>query len=331
MASEGTRPSRGVVCLGNDAVLDWTIALCASVHRHDPELPLTLVPFDDSIERTSAVLRHYGYDLYEGPMLDRMDRLGERYFPGEGTIKPHIMRKFCAWDVYDEFLYLDCDIVVLRSLLPYLEAFGADPARFVHFATDMVQVYRPGPLRERMVAEHDSVGFNSGVFMGRRGDLTTATIEARAVEAELLRGEFVDNLEQTLINYCVDRDGLAKADANDLVENLAVAGALMRLTGKGDDLTLDDRRVPYSGRKVSLVHWAGYGSGPLMPYRDAFLRYRLALSGPATRRRYLVEAWLDQFATLTPRNVYWSIRILPYRLRGWLSARGLAAWHGSQG
>jgi hypothetical protein len=330
MASDGPGPSHGVVCLGNDAVLDWTIAFCESVHQHDPELAVTLIPFDDRIEKTKAVLDRYGYGLYDGPMLAPMDALGDRYFPDGGHVKTHIMRKFCAWDVYDEFLYLDCDIVVVASLAPYFPMFARSGADFVYFATDMVQVYRDGRLRERMIAEHGAAGFNSGAFMGRRGDLAADEIVRRADEASDLRPEFVDNLEQTLINYCVDVAGLKQVDATDFDDVPVIAGALMRLVERDGRLVLDDRRVPYSGRPVSAIHWAGYGIGPLMPYRKAFLRHRLAGIRPALRGRYRLEAWADQAAQMTPRYAYHALRGAPYRLRGWLSARGLAEWHGSR-
>jgi hypothetical protein len=329
MASDGRRPSHGVVCLGNDAVLDWTIAFCESVHQHDPELPLTLIPFDDRVEKTTAVLDRYGYGLYEGPMLARMDAVGKTYFSDGGHVKKHIMRKFCAWDVYDEFLYLDCDIVVVASLAPYFPMLARSGADFVHFATDMVQVYREGPLRERMIAAHGAAGFNSGAFMGRRGDLTAEEISRRADEAADLRPEFVDNLEQTLINYCVDVSDLKQADATEVADVAVVAGALIRLVDRDGRLILDDRRVPYSGRPVSAIHWAGYGIGPLMPYRKTFLRYRLAGADPRLRWRYQLDSWAKEAGQMTPRHLYHSLRGAPYRLRGWLSARGLAEWHGS--
>jgi len=330
MGSDGPAPSHGVVCLGNDTVLDWTIAFCESVHQHDPEVPVTLIPFDDSVERTEAVLGRYGYDLYESPMLARMDALGERYYPGGGPVRSHIMRKFCAWDVYDEFLYLDCDIVTLRSLRPYFTMLARSDADFIYFTTDIDQVYRPGRLRDQMVADHGAAGFNSGTFMGRRGDLTAAEIERRAVEAEGLRPEFVDNLEQTFINFCVDVSGMKQADATKLGDEPVVAGSVMRLVGSADDLVIDDRRVPYSGRSVAAIHWAGYGRGPLMSYRKTFLKYRLAGATPRARTRYQVENVLEALAAFTPRRAYHLARIFPYRLRSWLSARGLVRWHGSQ-
>lgn len=330
MGAEPERGDRGAVCLGNDAVIDWVIAFCASLHEHEPDLPLTLIPFDQEIGETRAVLDRYGYGLYEGPMLEQMDDLGRGYWPGE-QFRPHIMRKFCSWDTYDTFLFMDTDIVVLSRLDAYFKAMGASGADFMHFATDMVQVYRPGPLRERMLAEHDSAGFNSGVFMGRRGQLTTDQLESRAAETSGLRLEFVDNLEQTFINYCIDVSDACKVDANDLVPDLAVAGALMRLVKRGTDFVLSDRRVAYSGRQVSMIHWAGYAITPLMPYRRTFLRYRLSGASRGARWRYSLKAAASLAKGMSPRFVYQVLRGVPYGLRSWLSARGLVEWRGSRG
>jgi hypothetical protein len=320
--------ARGAVCLGNDAVIDWLIAFCASFCRHNPDLPLTLIPFDEQIERSRELITDYGYTVFAGPSLEQMDRLGDAYFPGD-PIKLHTMRKFCAWESYRTFLYLDADVVVLRSLQPYFDALDSSGADFMHFATDMSQVYRPGPLLERMLSEHDSAGFNSGVFIGRRGQLTTERVVALADSVADLRPQFVDNLEQTFINYCVDVTDLRKADANEELDSMAVAGALMRIVGSGDDFVLEDRRVPYSGRPVSLIHWAGYFLNPLMAYRRTFLRYRLAGASRGERWRYHRRAVAESLRTLSPRHVYHLLRGAPFRLRSWLSARGVVGWRGT--
>lgn len=330
MRAERERGDRGAVCLGNDAVIDWVIAFCASLHEHDPDLPLTLIPFDEEIGETRAVLDRYGYGLYEGPMLGQMDDLGRGYWPGE-QFRPHIMRKFCSWDTYDTFLFMDTDIVVLSGLDAYFEAMEASDADFMHFATDIVQVYKPGPLREQMLAEHQSAGFNSGVYMGRRGHLTTSRLNSLTASAAGQRPQFVDNLEQTLMNYCVDVTDLRKADANQLVEDLAVAGALMRVVDREGNPVLDDRRVPYSGRRVSMIHWAGYQIGPRMPYRRIFLRYRLPGASRRTRWRYTATQWWELARSMSPKLMYQILRGTPYQARSWLAARGLVRWHGSRG
>jgi hypothetical protein len=321
--------TRGAVCLANDAVIEWFSGFCESFHRHNPGLPLTVIPFDENIAETRAVLTRYGYEMFTGESLSEMDALGAEYWPGE-TFKPHIMRKFCAWETYDTFLFLDADIVVLRPLDEYFSAFEASEAEFMYFETDIEQVYRPGQLREQMMSQHATAGFNSGAYMGNFGTLTTTSLRHLAAAAQPIRGGFVDNLEQSFINYCVDATGMRKVDANELLDSLVVAGALMRLERSGDAYVLQDRRVPESGRVVSMVHWAGYGLSPFMPYRRLYLEYRMPASRRSERLRHELAATAQLVRGGSARAAYHLVRRWPYRMRGWLSARGLAEWHGSQ-
>lgn len=124
----------GVLCLANDAVIGDLTALCESVRRHDPQLPLTVIPFDDRVERTRRLLAGFGFDLFSGPQLEEMDELGRRYWPGE-TFRPRTMRKFCAFTgAYERFLFLDSDIVLFESMEPFFAAFRASTSDFMFFA-----------------------------------------------------------------------------------------------------------------------------------------------------------------------------------------------------
>ena len=49
------------------------IAFCESIHRHNPEPPVTLIPFDGNCEQTKAALDRFGYHLPDDPMLAEMD------------------------------------------------------------------------------------------------------------------------------------------------------------------------------------------------------------------------------------------------------------------
>ena len=188
-----------------------------------------------------------------------MDELGRRSWPGQ-EMAPHTMRKLCAfWGPYPPFVFLDADIVVLCSLAPYFAAFGDRAADFMYFSTDVANVYRPGEVRDRMVCEYATGGFNSGAFMGRRGRLSPQRVSERAAAAQPVRDGFVDNLEQSFINFCVDTTPVSKIHAHEVVTDLVVAGSLMRLVRDGEDVVLADRRVPESARRVSMIHGAGHG------------------------------------------------------------------------
>ncbi len=317
--------SEGIVCLANDGIIDGLIALGESLRANSPNTSLTVIPFDANLRQTRELTARLGFDIYDDPSLAAMDSLGERYWPGEEW-RPHTMRKFCAfWGPYERFMFLDADIVVLESLDRYFEALRAQQAEFMYFTTDMTKVYE-GTLREEMIARRAAVGFNTGLFMGLRGRLTAAMVEDLFATCQSDRGGFVDLLEQTFLNYAVDVTGLSKVDAHEVLPDAIDAWAGSRLRRKGDGFILEDARTPESGRKVTLIHWAGYDIAPSMPYRSTFLTYRLAVATPRERISYRIgriTASLRHVSLGTPRRLIHHWRV---HARTWLQSRGYSTW-----
>jgi hypothetical protein len=321
-----TNPSTGVICLANDRVLEHLIALCRSLRKHDPELSMTVVPFDNRLDCTRAVVADFGYDMFDGLSLAEMDRVGSRYWP-DGTGMPHIMRKFCAfWAAYQTFLFLDADIVVLCSLKPYFDAFERSKGDFMYFATDVANVYRPGPVRERFVRDYATAGFNSGTFLSRRGALSLPQVARLVDESAAVRSGFVDNLEQSFLNFSVDTARLSKINASDAVRELVCAGALMRIRRGGGAFRLADARMAETGRDVSMIHWAGYRCSPFMPYRTVFLDYRLGDVPRFVRMRFELSAVMRVVRETTLRQAYHTLRRTPFHVKNWLAARGYVSW-----
>ena len=85
--SDATRPPAdprwGAYCLANDAVLDWTLALLASLRRFAPRLELRVIPYDERQERLSLELARRGHGYWRDPEIERLDRLGRRFYPGD--------------------------------------------------------------------------------------------------------------------------------------------------------------------------------------------------------------------------------------------------------
>ena len=319
--------THGVVTLANDVVFEWLAAFCESHHRHNPGIPLTVIPFDERTTATERLVSRYGYEMLQGAAPAEIDEIFTPWFEGN-SFKAHYMRKFCAWDTFDDFMFVDADVVFLRDISPYFDAFAKTDADFAHFATDIERVYHPGEFRDRMVREHNASGFNSGVFLSRRGVLSAQRVREIA-ESETTardRPQISDLLDQGLMNYCVDISDLKVADANDLVTDIVVAGALMRIVPSDDGYILSDKRVPQSGRHVSMLHWAGYKAQPLMAYRRLFLSYRLPNASVVTKAIFNLRGLSKMLAKLTPKRVWDRLSWVPYRLRSWLSARGLARW-----
>jgi hypothetical protein len=317
----------GIICLANDVVIDGLTALCESIRLHDPGLPLTVIPFNDNIALTRELVTAYGFDVLDDPSIDAIDIIGAEYWPGFEH-RARAIRKFCAFcGPYERFFFLDSDIVTLTSLAPYFKAFRETDADFVWFSPDLNKVYHPGPVRDEMVSRYSTVAFNSGQFMGRRGALTPSMLRGLVQTAQPYRYGFVDILEQSFVNYAVDVCGVSKVAGRDLVPHLAVAAAAMRLRDVDGRLMLDDPRTPDSGRQVSLIHWSGYKTVPLMPYRKTWLNYRLAGKSRSERLTYCIAALAASVKRTSWKTPVRLVRRAVFRGRNILASRGYIAWH----
>jgi hypothetical protein len=318
--------AEGVICLANDAVIDGLIALCESVRRHDPALPLTVIPFNDNIALTRDTVSEYGFDVLYDPSIAAIDLVSAEYWPKDEH-RQRAMRKFCAFcGPYERFFFLDSDIVTLTSLASYFEAFRETDADFVWFSPDLNNVYHPGPVRDEMVSRYSTAAFNGGQFMSRRGVLTPAILGELVKSARPYRYGFVDILEQSLINFAVDVGGVSKVAGRDLVPDRAVAAAAMRLRDVQGRLVIDDPRTPDSGRPVSLIHWSGYKPVPLMPYRQTWLSYRLAGKSRGERTAYRIAATRAAVKRTSWKTPVRLARRARFRGRNILASRGYIAW-----
>jgi hypothetical protein len=321
--------ARGLVTLANDAVVEDLVVLLESVTSHEPALPVTVIPFDEDVSMVADVVSSRGHTMYAGPLLEVMDEVGRRYWPGE-TMLPRNMRKFCAfWSSYETFFFLDADSALLGPIEPYFDAFDASDADFLYFHPDVENCYRPGRFRDVLVRRYGSVGFNGGAFLSRHRALEVEAVRARVDSAApaRARGDFVDNLEQTFLNYCVDCEGLRKLSWADAVPGLTAASALMLMRRRGGVMVLEDARTPDSGRPVAFLHWAGYRTGPFMPYRRIFRRYRLGPEAPlGSVVAYEARSLGRSLRRVRPRVVYSAAHKLRFQVINWLAARGLISW-----
>jgi hypothetical protein len=320
--------SRGIVTLANDTVLEDLTALLESIAVHEPSLPVVIIPFNDNVSETRALAQRHGHSVFEGPELEAMDRIGGMLWPERGEYSVRCMRKFCTfWTSLETFLFLDADIALLAPVTRYFEAFDASRGDILYFHPDLERVYRPGLLREDFERRLGSVGFNGGIFLARSGALSVEYVEECAAAADSMRPLFSDEADQGLLNFCVDRAGLAKVSAGEAVPDVTAASALMRLVRRHSGLVMKDVRVPESGRPVVLIHWAGYLTGPFMPYRRIFRRYRVGLDAP--RRAliaYELRALSRSAARTTPRRAYHALRKARWQIVNDLAARGIVSW-----
>lgn len=105
---------RGVYFLSNDTILDITIAFLNSFRKHNPESNLCLIPFNDQYGKIAALSEKYNFQIYDdADTLKLCDELSNKV---TGKTVGHF-RKFAIWSgPYNEFIYIDCDMLVLRNV-----------------------------------------------------------------------------------------------------------------------------------------------------------------------------------------------------------------------
>lgn len=262
----------GAFTLANDRVFDSALALFESLQTFAPGLPLRIIPYDERQDRLAPAARRFGYEYFESPAAETLHRLGQEFFPTEDFAARVFRKLACFEGPFERFLFVDSDVVALGHLAPLFRAIEASGADLVHFDTDLDEVYRPGPLRDRMVAR-GARGFNSGVFASRRG-----AVSVRALEESLhtlgpdWSSRLVGGGEQPFLNFHVDRAGLAVRAGHELLSDHCSTcwPAVGRIEFDGAAYRLRDSGRWDEGWQLFFAHWAGFPLGPEMPNRHLF-------------------------------------------------------------
>lgn len=267
----------GCYTLANDLVLDWTLALLASLRRFAPDLPVVVIPFDDRQAELTGHIDRFGHRYLESPEIGRLHELGRRLYPAD-DFSARGFRKLAAFSgPFERFLFLDTDVLALGPLDDLLEAIATAPADLVYFDTDVEQVFRPGPLRRALESRHELVGFNAGLFASRSGLLDSDRLASCLTDLDTdWTADLVPNAEQPFLNLYSLRAGWRLARASEIVPDAcstcwAAAGRLefdgysyrLRSSGRWDE-----------GRRMRFAHWAGFRLAPEMPNRPTWSEFR---------------------------------------------------------
>jgi hypothetical protein len=295
--------NKGVYCLANDTVAEWFEAFIRSFRRFNPDMPLTLIPFNESISRLKALQSQFQFDIMAEAPCRRFDALA---MPVMGTDRlAGTYRKFaCFFGPYDEFLFLDSDIVTITALPRLFEAFARSNYDFVFFDYNLDMAYTPG-LATRMLAQYGSPGFNSGAFLSRKGVLREADLLPLAHQAATVRDGLIPGmLEQSFINYVMDVTRQRMTGIEKLLPDLADrvwARQPFNFNPKTEVARTPARKI------LPFIHWPGCAH-PTMVRPEIFLKYRLLGMTAGERRHYLREFYYRRFR----RNL--KARLLKFRL-----------------
>lgn len=272
--------TKGIYITANDKVIEQAIALLNSIRYYDQETPIMLIPYDDNYQEIGELLNtKYNVKIY--PDLDFIKRISQTLYDlfGEGFFaRPNQFRKQACWfGEFDEFLYIDTDIVVFEKIidnLNYLQEYDFICCDYQYsggiknvFANDIVE---KGIFNEEEIKDI----FNCG-FWGSKKNLLSEQDLYDTFKECAAHPEYFDfsqkTSDQPIINYMI----LKRVEKRlNLVKQKEGKGAGCWGGSKHfqrQDNILIDTNV---NKPLKYIHWAGIKIQPGCPYWDIWKHYR---------------------------------------------------------
>jgi hypothetical protein len=276
---------QGIYCLANDRVLEWFHALLHSYQLTNAVLPLVVIPYDRAVSHLRELAGKYNFTILEESACAKFDSLAVKIM-GDPT-GAGMFRKWAAFvdNQFDEFIFLDADIVMLEPLDQILDVFSKAPCDLVYFDTCMEWVYRPECAAE-MVTRYQSPGMNAGAFVSRRNLITDEEIFATAELAARDRIKFVaGQRDQPFFNYVFDVSRRRRLNLTQLLPHMAPFESVRQVL----DWNPGTRKArDAQGRTVPFLHWPGCNY-PRILRKEIFLHFRLLGLSPVAHLSFLIK------------------------------------------
>jgi hypothetical protein len=245
---------RGVYFIANDNYLELAIAFLNSFRSHNPKIPLCLIPFDDNFQQFAPLQSRYSFSIWnDAAILRQCDEISLSF---HDRPRGHY-RKLATWEgEYDEFLYIDSDTVILKTIdfvFDYLNEFS-----FV-VATSNI----PGRAWKESICKTDKltpqqIGFaaNTGFISSKKGCLGLCDVISRLPAATELATHMKLGYEQPLLNYLMVTSGMPYTSLREIRKttgNPNIPGELFAWT---PGIVAQDGHVVYpESPPPLLVHW----------------------------------------------------------------------------
>lgn len=289
---------RGIYIVANDKVTSQAIALLNSIRLYDPEIPIVMIPYDDQYQAIADKLgKAYGVTVYEDlQFIDRLSTKLQQTFGEQFFARPNQFRKQACWfGPFEEFLYIDTDIVVFEKIsdnLNYLKDYDFICCDYQH-AGGIKNVFSPKILEDQIFSEADLKDmFNGGFWGSKKGLLSEDDLYATFAECAA-HPEYFDfsqkTSDQPIINYMIlkriqRRFNIVRRDGKGPGNWAGSPHFVMQ----GDQLT--DPRV---NQPLQYLHWAGIRIQPGCPYWEIWEHYR-----------YLNEAKPEQYPVQKQQSLW---------------------------
>jgi len=271
--------TRGIYITANDRVTDHAIALLNSIRLHDPDTPIALIPYDDDYDTVAACLNErFGVTVY--PDLDFIERVSTQLYAifGDGFFaRPNQFRKQACWfGPFDEFVYIDTDIVVFEAIsqaMDYFATYDFICADYQH-RQGLANVFTDTVRTEGVFGDLELQDIFNGGFWGSKKGLISEADLYDTFQDCAAHPEYFDfsqkTSDQPIINYMI-----LKRIAKRFNIVRRPGGAPGNWAGS-PHFEVRDRILydPNINQPLQYLHWAGIRIEPGCPYWEIWKHYR---------------------------------------------------------
>lgn len=270
--------SRGIYITANDNVTDQAIALLKSIRVHDTQTPVVLIPYDAQYRGVAEALQPYGVEVYgDLEFIDRLSTKLHDIFGDQFFARPNQFRKQACWyGSFDEFLYIDTDIVVFEKIidnLNYLAEYDFICSDYQH-AGGIKNVFTPAVFSEGVLTEEACQDIFNGGFWGSKKNLIPEVLLYKTFAECATHPHYFDfsqkTSDQPIINYMI-------------LKRVPRRFNIVRRPGKapgnwaGSSHFIEQNHQlfdPKTNQPLQYLHWAGFRIQPGCPYWQIWKHYR---------------------------------------------------------
>ncbi|MEB3215664.1 MAG: hypothetical protein VKN72_05300 [Nostocales cyanobacterium 94392] len=309
--------TEGIYILANDVVFDQLIALLNSIEVNaGQKYPISIIPYDHRLERVREEIKYRNnveiftdtsaIKLWEDFSAQIWQAHPDAYKIWQqngisGVYRLGMHRRFCGFNgIFDKFIYLDADILVLNSLDYIFEQLNQHDFVVYDFQhKDLSHVYNVNSDRilnifpqSRLDREIFCAGFyaaNKGLFDAEKRNYLLSKLQSG--EAEIL---YKNAPDQTIINYMVMRSETSSYNFAHQLPETEITGCCVTSPNfeERDNLVYDKENrltyLHYIGLSSKLFSRLCTGENIDFPYRKTFLHYRY-LHDPEQRPQFTTK------------------------------------------
>lgn len=253
---------KGIYFVANDSVIEISIAFLNSFRKYNPEIPLCLIPFGSDLDQLSKLQKKYNFSVYTDPaVLSFCDDISRQF---HGKIMGHY-RKLAIWlGPFDEFVYIDIDMLVLKNIDFAFRLL--DQYDFITSSSNVSSsekwvwkesIYKADVLSQEQI----KYAANTGFIVSKKNVITIDDINTKLPSAMQLKNHMeLRCKDQPFINYLIVTSDKRYTSLVMLLDTaLYPENYIEYWAGNKKIALMKNMRTKIKGKlyDIFLIHWAG--------------------------------------------------------------------------